>query len=193
MTASMKMLGFSSFLAIVSLAIPFSGTNMAWVNDADYSFLTQVALPHLGIAASSILGGYAGVLYLRSSENQTLHQIAGIYSGVAVIMLVSGLFIIDRMYVFLYSLACPPLVGFGVVKLAEHLPSFKKRGVTFTLIGLLMVPSIALLCIGISSVDWVMVIDFGTGIRVLFGALMGGLAANLTPTVEVEHKPETSH
>ncbi len=40
----MKMLGFSSFLAIVSLAIPLSGTNMAWVNDADYSFLTQVAL-----------------------------------------------------------------------------------------------------------------------------------------------------
>jgi hypothetical protein len=177
MIAAMKILGFSVFLAFVSLAIPFSGTNMVWVNDADYSFLTQVALPHLGITTSSVIGGYAGVLYLRSSENQTLHQIAGIYSGVAIIMLISGLLIIDRMYVFMYSLACPPLVGFGVEKLAEHLPSFKKRGVTFTLIGLLIVPSIALLCIGINSVDWVMVIDFGTGLRVLFGALIGGLAA----------------
>lgn len=193
MAISMKILGFSSFLAILSLAIPFSGPDIAWVNDADYSFLTQVALPHLGIAASSIIGGYAGVLYLRSSGNQTLHQIAGIYSGIAVIMLVGGLFIIDIVYVFLYSLACPPLVGFGVVKLAEHLPSIKKRVVTFMLIGLLMLPSIALLCIGINSVDWVMVIDFGTGFRVLFGALIGGLAANLTPAEEVEHRPQKSH
>lgn len=179
MIAAMKILGFSVFLAFVSLAIPFSGTNMVWINDADYSFLIQVALPHVGIATSSIIGGYAGVLYLKNSENQTLHQIAGIYSGVAIAMLISGLFIIDRVYIFMYSLACPPLIGFGVVKLAEHLPLIKKRGVTFTLIGLLMLPSLALVCIGISSVDWIMVIDFGTGLRVLFGALMGGFAANI--------------
>lgn len=41
MIASIKMLGISAFLAIVSLAIPLSGTNMAWVNDADYSFLNR--------------------------------------------------------------------------------------------------------------------------------------------------------
>ncbi|WP_312778379.1 hypothetical protein [Pseudescherichia sp.] len=95
--------------------------------------------------------------------------------------------------IFLYTLACPPLVGFGIVKLAAHIPLIKKRGLTFVLLGLLMLPSIALVCIGINSIDWVMIIDFGTGLRVLIGALMGGLAANLTTAVNVEHKLEKSH
>lgn len=176
MIASLKLLALSAVLAVTSLAIPFSGTNMTWVNDAGYSFLTQVALPHLGIAVSSIIGGYAGALYLSSTKDQTLDKLAGIYGIIATAMLIGGLYVSDPVYVFIYSLACPPLIGTGVLKLSEHLP-LRKRGVAFTLITLLLLPSIALLCVGINSVDWVMVIDFGTGLRVLFGALIGGLAA----------------
>ena len=192
MNVSIKMLTLSTVLAIISLAIPYSGTNMVWVNGASYSFLTQVALPHLGIAVSSIIGGYAGALFLSSSKDKTLNQLAGIYGIIATAMLIGGMYVNEPIYVFIYSLICPPLIGIGVSKLSEHMP-LKKRGVTFTLIFLLLLPSIALLCIGITSRDWIMIIDFGTGFRVLFGALMGGLAANLTTAVEVEHEPEKSH
>lgn len=178
MTASLKLLVLSTCLAIAALAIPLSGNNMVWVNDAGYSFLTQVALAHLGIAVSSIIGGYAGTLYLSSTKDQTLEQLAGIYGIIATAMLIGGLYVSDPVYVFIYSLGGPPLVGIGVLKLSEHLP-LRKRGVAFTLIALLLLPSIALLCLGINSVDWVMIIDFGTGLRVLFGALIGGLAANI--------------
>lgn len=188
MNVNIKMMVISVALAIISLAIPYSGNNIAWVNDADYSFLTQVALPHLGITISSIIGGYNGALYLSITKDQTLDQLAGIYGIVATLMLISGLYVSEPVYVFIYSLTCPPLVGIGTLKLSEYMP-LRKRGVTFTLITLLLIPSIALLCIGITSRDWIMIIDFGTGLRVLFGALMGGLAANIKLMTLTEAHP----
>ena len=173
-------------IAIVSIIVPFSGLNRAWVSDADYSFLLQVALPHLGIAVSSIIGGYAGVLFLRSSHDKNLHDLAVTMSVFAVALLIGGLFIDDSPYVLMYSLICPPLVGFGVMKLSERLSFIRKRGVVVSLIALLLLPSIALLCVGIDSTDWVMIFDFGTGFRVLFGALIGGLAGILKNDHELE-------
>ncbi|MGM3173121.1 MULTISPECIES: hypothetical protein [Dickeya] len=189
MNVSIKMLVLSAVLAITSLAIPFSETNMVWVNDASYSFLIQVALPHLGIAVSSIIGGYAGALFLSSSKDQTLNQFAGINGIIATAMLICGVYVSEPIYVFIYSLVCPPLIGIGVLQLSEYLP-LRKRGVTFTLIFLLLLLSIALLCIGITSRDWIMIIDFGTSFRVLFGALMGGLAANLTQQWKLNTPPK---
>lgn len=178
MTASMKILGLSAFLAIVSLAIPFIGHSVVWAGDADYSFLLQVAPVHLGIAVSSIIGGYAGALHLHSSQEKTLHELAIPMSFIAIAVLIGGCFTFNQTYIFMYVLACPPLVGFGIMQLSEW--SFiKKRGVTLTLIVLLLLPSIALFFIGVTSQGLMMVVDLGTGFRVLFGALIGGLALNL--------------
>jgi len=179
MTRSIKMLALSACLAIVSVAIPFSGLNRAWVTDANYSFFLQVALPHLGIAVSSIIGGYAGGLFLCRSKDKNLHDLALTMSVIAIAILASGMFISNGPYVLMYSLICPPLVGFGVMKLSERFPLIRKRGVAISLIVLLLLTSITLLFIGINSTDWVMIIDFGTGFRVLFGALIGGLAVNI--------------
>lgn len=184
MTRSMKMLALSTCLAIVSLAVPFSGINMVRVSDVEYSFFLQVALPHLGIAVSSIIGGYAGVLFLSSSNDQSLHDLAVTMSAIAVALLIGGMFISNGPYVLMYSLVCPSLVGFGLMKLSERLSFIRKRGVMFLLIAFLLLPSIALIFVGIDSTDWVMIIDFGTGFRVLLGALIGGFAANIKQEAE---------
>jgi len=173
------MLAIAACLTIVSLAVPFSGLNRVWVSDVDYSFFLQVALPRLGIAVSSIIGGYAGVLFLGSSNDQSLHDFAVTMSSIAVALLIGGMFISNGPYVLMYSLVCPPLVGFGLMKLSERLSFIRKRGVIFSVIALLLLPSIALLSVGINSTDWVMVFDFGTGVRVVFGSLSGGMAAKL--------------
>ncbi|MFS2221018.1 hypothetical protein [Pantoea sp. B65] len=179
MTRSIKMLALAACIAIVSLAIPFSGLNRAWISDVDYSFFLQVALPRLGIAVSSIIGGYAGVLFLSHSQDKNLHELAVTMSVIDIALLIGGLFISDAPYVLMYSLVCPPLVGFGVMKLSERVSFIRKRAVMVSLIALLLLPSIALLSVGIQSTDWVMIFDFGTGFRVLFGALIGGLVANI--------------
>ncbi|EQC2670859.1 hypothetical protein ACY3SZ_001548 [Yersinia enterocolitica] len=189
MKNSLISLSLAICIAIISLIVPFSGLNRAWVSDADYSFLLQVALPHLGIAVSSIIGGYAGVLFLRSSRDKSQHDLAVTMSVFAVALLIGGLFISNGPYVLMYSLVCPPLVGFGVMKLSEHLLLLRKRGTLLSLIALLLLPSIALLCVGIDSTDWVMIFDFGTGFRVLFGALIGGLVANIKSGAPMEVRP----
>ncbi|EPT7033178.1 hypothetical protein ACVR2T_002946 [Cronobacter malonaticus] len=187
MVAIIKMLGISAFLAIPSLAIPFSGTNMAWVNDAGYSFFLQVALPHLGVAASSVIGSYAGVLFLRRFKDKNLHELAVPVSVIAIVVLISGFYIADYLIIFLYTLACPPLIGAGVMKLSERLGLMTKPRIVLGLIALLILPSIALVCVGISSTDWVMIIDLGTGLRVMFGALIGGLVAHLDSSLPAIH------
>lgn len=179
MTSIIKLLALSACLAILSLAVPFSGLNRAWVSDADYNFFLQVALPHLGIVVSSIIGGYAGVLLLSTSKDKSLQEMAVTLSAIAVALLIGGLFINTGPYVFMYSLVCPTLVGFGVLRLSERLPLIRNRGASYSLTALLLLPSIALICVGINSSDWVMIFDFGTGFRVLFAALIGGLAANI--------------
>lgn len=178
MNTNLKLLTFSSILAIISLGIPFSMENVIWVKDAGYSFLIQVALPHLGIAVSSVISGYAGGLYLNSIKDQTLDELALLFGAIATGMLISGFYFITPEYVFTYSLVCPPLIGIAMLKLSEYLP-LQRRGVALTLIGLLIIPSFALICIGITSLDWVMIVDFGTGLRVLLGAMIGGLAATM--------------
>lgn len=179
MTTSIKMLALSACLAIVSLAVSLSGSNLIRVSDINHSFLLQIALPHLGIAVSSVIGGFGGALLLNSARDKSLHEVALPLSFIALGLLIGGLFIINGPYVLMYSLVCPPLIGFGVIRLSELLPFIRKRGIVLTLIALLLIPNVALLCTGITSTDWVMVIDFGTGFRVLFGALTGGLAVNI--------------
>lgn len=74
-------------------------------------------------------------------------------------LLIGGLFIINGVYVFMYSLVCPPLIGFGIMRLSQLLPFIRKRGVVLTIIALMLIPNVALLCVGITSKDWVMVMD----------------------------------
>lgn len=179
MTPSIKTLTLSACLAIISIAVPISGLDRAWVSDIDYSFFLQIALPRLGIAVSSIIGGYGGVLFLRNSNDENLHELAVTMSVIAIALLIGGLFINNGLYVLMYSLVCPPLVGFGIMKLSERLPLIVKRRAMLSLMMVLLLPSVALVCVGINSTDWVMIFDFGTGFRVLFGALIGGLAANI--------------
>ncbi|SEQ12544.1 hypothetical protein SAMN05216522_101273 [Rosenbergiella nectarea] len=179
MTTSIKMLAFSACLTIVSLAVSLSRSNLLWVSDINYSFLLQVALPHLGIAVSSVIGGFGGALLLNRARDKSLYEVALPLSFVALGLLIGGLFIINGPYVLMYTLVCPPLIGFGAIRLSELLPFIRKRGINLTLIVLLLLPNIALFCVGMTSTDWVMVIDFGTGFRVLFGALTGGLAVNI--------------
>lgn len=177
MTGSLKLLILSTCMAVAALAIPLSNNNLVWVTEADYNFLLQVALPHLGIAVSGVIGGYAGALLLRDSEDKSLNKLALPIGIIGITLLIGGWFINNLIYVVMCSLVCPPVVGIGMMKLAEYLPVLRNRGVRFILIVILLLPSIALLCIGISSTDWVIVIDLGTGLRLLFGALIGGLSA----------------
>lgn len=177
MTGSLKLLILSTCVAVAALAIPLSNNNLVWVTDAGYSFLLQVALPHLGIAISGVIGGYAGVLILRDSKDNSLDQLALPIGIIGMTLLIGGLFINALTYVVMYTLVCPPLIGIGLMKLAGYLPILKNRGVGITLIAILLLPSIALLCIGINATDWVIVIDLGTGFRLLFAALIGGFSA----------------
>lgn len=173
------MLALSTCLAIVSLAVSLTGSNLIRVSDINYSFLLQVALPHLGIAVSSVIGGFGGALLLNRARDKSLHEVALPLSFIALGLLIGGLFITNGPYVLMYSLVCPPLIGFGIIRLSGLLPFIRKRGIVLTLIALLLIPNVALLCTSITSTDWVMVIDFATGFRVLFGALAGSIAANL--------------
>lgn len=182
MHTSIKMLILSALLAIPSLAFPLSGTNIVWVDDASFSFMLQVAFPHLGIAVSSLVGGYAGAQFLRHSREQSLHNLAEALLIIAIVMLIGGLFIGNvryAIYVFAYSLLCPPMIGLGIMKLSERVQSLTRRRVSLTLIVVMLLLSISLLCTGITSTDWIMIVDFGTSLRVLFGAMIGGFVATL--------------
>lgn len=174
MTSSIQMLVLSAILAIVSLTIPTYGTNLLWVADPGYSFLLQVALPRIGIAISSIIGGYAGVKLFQISRDDDLKNLAIPLAMVAIALLIGGLFIEVTIYVYMYTLICPTLIGLGIAKLSNG-DWIRKPGIILGFIAGLFIAGIILVAVGITSRDWIMVIDLGTGMRVLSASMIGAL------------------
>lgn len=171
------MLGLSTLLAIISLTIPIYGTNMVWVTDADFSFLIQIALPRIGIVISSVISGYAGVTLFQKSQDMELKSLSILLASLAVALLIGGMFIggsTFSAYVYMYTMICPALIGLGSAKLASIYP-VKKGWLVVGLVVVLTIFSIILLISGITSRDWIMIIDLSTGMRVLSASLIGAL------------------
>lgn len=177
MNATLKMFGLSTLLAIISLTIPICGKNLVWITDADFSFLLQVSLPRVGIIVSSILGGYAGVTLFKKSQDVELKNFSIPLASIAIALLFGGLFMggdAFSAYVYMYTLICPALIGLGSAKLASIYP-MKKGLLVVGLVVILTIFSIILLISGITSRDWIIIIDLGTGMRVLSASLIGAL------------------
>lgn len=174
MSVTLKLLVMSACIMLASLAVPLGISNIAWTREAGFSFFLQVALPRIGIVLAGILGGYAGTTRLLVSKEDELPRVAIPLSLLAIAMLIGGIYIGEHAYVCLYSLACPAMIGLGVGRIS-HTALMQKSSVVTGLIVLLAIISIALIMVGAGSDDWIMTIDFGTGLRVLFAALIGGL------------------
>lgn len=77
------------------------------------------------------------------------------------------------IYVYMYSLICPSLIGLGIACLEKK--AIKKRNIVFGLTIILAILSFLLLTVGITSDNWIMIIDTGNGLRVLLAAIIVGL------------------
>ncbi|QDY42997.1 hypothetical protein D8B20_14405 [Candidatus Pantoea soli] len=173
MTTGIKFLIMSIIISILSLTYPLNVTNLIWINDQGYSFLFQVVFPRLGLVCGGIIGGYAGTMIILQNKNQELNNIAIPSSLIAVALLILALFKGGSNYsvfVYMYSVICPVFIGFGIAR-CLHL---KTKGLMLAMIIALGIGSLALLIVGATSRDFIIIIDLITSMRVLLAACIGG-------------------